>query len=122
MNVVPETPGICHDVPSRGDAPRLPEGSATMEAYAVTEHAIIGTTHGNVYFDQNTFTNLVKWADYTASGVLGDDDFVKFGEDGIYPLIIVKEYETTITYKFDPFEFEKAMEKARKALEPAEEY
>ena len=30
MNVVPETHAICHDVPSRGDTPRLPEGSATM--------------------------------------------------------------------------------------------
>lgn len=93
-----------------------------MKAYAVTEHAIIGTTRGDVYFDQETFTNLVKWADYTASGALGCEDFVKFGEDGIYPTITVKEHETTTTYGFDPFEFEKAMEKARKALEPAEEY
>ena len=93
-----------------------------MNAYAVTEHELIGTTHGNVYFDQDVFTNLVRCADYTASGALGCDDFVKFGEDGIYPLIIVKEHETTTTYGFDPFEFEKAMEKAREALEPAEEY
>lgn len=93
-----------------------------MKAYAVIEHELIGTTHGDVYFDQDTFTNLVRFADYTASGVLGNDDFVKFGEDGIYPTITVKEHETTITYKFDPFEFEKAMEKARETLEPAEEY
>lgn len=93
-----------------------------MKAYAVTEHAIIGTTRGDVYFDQEVFTNFVKWADYTANGALGCEDFVKFGEDGIYPLIIVKEHETTTTYGFDPFEFEKAMKKAREALEPTEEY
>ena len=36
MNVVPETPDICHNVPSRGDTPRLPEGSATMNATTST--------------------------------------------------------------------------------------
>jgi hypothetical protein len=94
----------------------------TIGAYATIEHEVFGITRGNVFISFETFTNLVKFAEHTASGVLGDDDFVKFGEDGIYPLITVKEHETTITYKFDPFEFEKAMEKAREALEPAEEY
>ena len=93
-----------------------------MKAYAIIEHEGIGTMRGDVYFNQETFTNLVKWADYTASGALGCDDFVKFGEDGIYPLIIMKEHETTTTYGFDPFEFEKAMKKARKELEHDEEY
>lgn len=93
-----------------------------MNAYAVTEHELIGTMHGNVYFDQDVFTNLVRCADYTASGALGCDDFVKFGGDEIYPTITVKEHETTTTYTFDQFEFEKAMKKAREALEPAREY
>lgn len=86
-----------------------------MKAYAIIEHEGIGTMRGDVYFDQDTFTNLVRLSNYVESGV-------KFGEDGIYPLVTVKEHETTITYGFDPFEFEKAMEKAREALEPAEEY
>lgn len=94
----------------------------TIGAYATIEHEIFGITRGNVFISFETFTSLVKFADYTASGAPGCEDFVKFGEDGIYPLIIIKEHETTTTYKFDPFEFEKAMEKALKELEPAEEY